>query len=297
VGAKTRAARLVGLLPITVLLQLAWLAPSYAANAGLARQPDAPTQLPTSSLQVRDVTFVSGDLELRGLIVAPDGDGPFPAILWNHGSERYPGTYFTTLAQPFVSAGYVVFMPFRRGQGTSPGPYINVQVASAPPSQRNQLQVQLLQDQLADQLAGLAYLQTQPFVDTKQISVMGGSYGGIQTLLGAAANPGYVAAVDCSGAAESWQSNPLLQSMLEATAGKIEIPVFLLAAQNDYDLTPEHVLGPLLQAQGNPAVVKVYPPFGTGAFGQAGHNMCFIGSSVWANDAISFITNGSVPAD
>jgi len=238
--------------------------------------------------------FPSGDLGLHGLIVRPDGDGPFPAILWNHGSGKYPGVYFAALAQPFVSAGYVVFMPFRRGQGTSPGPYINNQVAATPPSERNQVQVQLLENQLADQLAGLAYLKGQPFVDDTRISVMGGSYGGIQTLLGAAANPGYVAAVDCSGAAEAWASNPLLQNMLEATVGKITIPVFLLAAQNDYDLTPQKVLGPLLQAHGNPAVVKVYPPFGTGAIGQAGHDMCFSGSSVWAGDAISFITGGSV---
>ena len=60
-----------------------------------------------------------------------------------------------------------------------------------------------------------------------------------------------IAAVDCSGAAESWGPNPRLQSMLEASVAKITIPVFLLAAQNDYDLTPENVLGPLLQAQGN----------------------------------------------
>jgi hypothetical protein len=38
----------------------------------------------------------------------------------------------------------------------------------------------------------------------------------------------------------------------------------------------------------------VYPPFGTGAIGQAGHDMCFSGSSVWAGDAISFVTGGSV---
>ena len=199
--------------------------------------------------------------------------------------------YFATLAAPFVAAGYVVFMPFRRGQGTSPGPYIQDQIAAAPPSQRNQLQVQLLQDQLADQLAGMAYLQSQPFVDTTQIAVMGGSYGGIQTLLGAAANPGYTAAVDCSGAAESW-NNPALQNLLETTVATITIPVFFLAAQNDYNLAPENTLGPLLQAQGVPTQTTIYPPFGTGAVGQEGHNMCFIGSSVWASDAITFISGG-----
>jgi len=61
--------------------------------------------------------------------------------------------------------------------------------------------VTLLEDQVAHQLAGLAYLQSQPFVDTTRITVMGGSFGGIQTLLGAEANPGYGIR-----AANSWMS-------------------------------------------------------------------------------------------
>ena len=38
----------------------------------------------------------------------------------------------------------------------------------------------------------------------------------------------------------------------------------------------------------DPAVFKEYPPFGTGAIGEEGHNMCFTRSAVWAGDAISF---------
>src|SRR5579859_7702194 len=151
-----------------------------------------PGQLPTA----QEVTFPSGDLLLHGRLFVPDGPGPFPAILWNHGSERYPGPYLPALARPFVAAGYVFFAPFRRGQGTSPGPYIVDQVQAAPPAQRNALTVHLLEtEQLDDQLAGFAYLQSLPTVDAARIAVMGGSYGGIQALLGAEANPGYVAAV------------------------------------------------------------------------------------------------------
>jgi dienelactone hydrolase len=272
-------------------VMLAAAAPPAAAHnvfsASRFGQADTPPPTP-----IQEVVFPAGSLDLHGVLVKPRGDGPFPSILWNHGSEKYPGGYFAALARPFLAAGYVVFMPFRRGHGTSPGPYIVDQLAAAPRAERNRLQVQLLEDQVADQLAGLAYLQTQPFVDATRISVMGGSYGGIQTLLGAAANPGYVAAVDCSGAAQSWASNPLLQTTLESTLGTISIPIFLLAAENDYDLTPESVLGGLLEAQGGLGMVQIYPAFGTGAIGQEGHNMCFLGSSVWASDAIAFMTGG-----
>ena len=37
------------------------------------------------------ITFTSGDLALKGFIWKPEGPGPFPAIVWNHGSEKLPG--------------------------------------------------------------------------------------------------------------------------------------------------------------------------------------------------------------
>ena len=42
--------------------------------------------------QAELVGFKSGDLELKGYLWKPLGDGPFPAVLWNHGSEKNPGT-------------------------------------------------------------------------------------------------------------------------------------------------------------------------------------------------------------
>jgi hypothetical protein len=48
-----------------------------------------------------EVTFPSGNLVLHGFIYKPEGKGPFPAVLWNHGSERRPG-WLPELA-PFFS--------------------------------------------------------------------------------------------------------------------------------------------------------------------------------------------------
>src|SRR5215470_13127825 len=50
------------------------------------------------------VTFKSGNLTLVGYLFKPDGDGPFPALIWNHGSEQDPasGMQFDTVAQIFV---------------------------------------------------------------------------------------------------------------------------------------------------------------------------------------------------
>src|SRR4051794_15159355 len=36
------------------------------------------------------VSFPSNGLSLRGWLYKPQGDGPLPAVIWNHGSERDP---------------------------------------------------------------------------------------------------------------------------------------------------------------------------------------------------------------
>src|SRR4029079_2306598 len=89
------------------------------------------------------ITFKSGDLELKGFIWKPEGRGPFPAILWNHGSEKKPGTV-PTVAQYFDSRVSVLFVPHGRCQGLSPGPYIMDQLhAAVSQMQRSQMLVAL----------------------------------------------------------------------------------------------------------------------------------------------------------
>jgi carboxymethylenebutenolidase len=65
------------------------------------------------------ITFTSGDLTLTGFIWKPEGPGPFPAILWNHGSEKLPSSG-GSVATYFYSRGYVFLVPHRRGHGQSP---------------------------------------------------------------------------------------------------------------------------------------------------------------------------------
>jgi poly(3-hydroxybutyrate) depolymerase len=51
---------------------------ALAAGSALAAPPE-------------EVAFPSGALELHGFVHKPEGSGPFPAILYNHGSEEKPG--------------------------------------------------------------------------------------------------------------------------------------------------------------------------------------------------------------
>jgi carboxymethylenebutenolidase len=233
------------------------------------------------------IGFRSGDLELKGFIWKPSGDGPFPALLWNHGSEKSPGPV-DSVAPFFVRKGYVFFVPHRRGQGRSPGPYIMDEIRKAGPRrERGRIDVDLHETHLDDQLAALHYLQALPYVDKNRMAVMGCSFGGIQTMLAAERGPGYRAAVNFSGAAETWRGSSALRSRLTAAARKAKIPVFFLQAENDHDLTPNRVLSEEVRISGQPVGAKVYPPFGSGP--AEGHSFCVRGTEIWGPDVLKFV--------
>jgi carboxymethylenebutenolidase len=232
------------------------------------------------------IGFKSGNLELKGFVWRPSGDGPFPALLWNHGSEKSPGSV-DSVAPYFVSKGYAFFVPHRRGQGRSPGPYIMDELNALSRDERSRRLVELHEIQLQDQLAGLEYLQNLTFIDRNRIAVMGFSFGGIQTMLAVERGPGYRVAVNCSGAAETWKGSSALRSRLIAAASKATVPVFFLQTENDYDLTPNRILSEEVRKAGKPVEAKVYPAFGSGP--REGHSFCVRGTETWGPDVLKFI--------
>jgi dienelactone hydrolase len=144
--------------------------------------------------------------------------------------------------------------------------------------------------QLDDQLAGPTYLEGLPYVDKNRVAVVGCSYGGLQTLMGAASGAGYKAAVVLSPGAESWEGNPLLQEALIKKVSDINISVFIIHPAQDASLAPGYALGPQFQQLGKPYRLKIFPPFGTAV------QHCFGGGDtpgveVWGADALTFLGN------
>ena len=271
-------------------LARAWALASLIAVASSLLAP-ATAQTQSATLSKERVTFKSGGLTLVGFLFKPAGAGPFPALVWNHGSERSPGTMrqFDAVAAIFVPAGYVVFAPMRRGHGDSEGPYIMDQLRRGRDSHASgSLAVRLLEgEHLDDQLAGQAYVERLPYVDPQRLVVAGCSFGGIQTLLAAERGAGYRAAVAISPGALSWNGNAPLRERLVAAVRKAEIPVFLIQPPKDASLEPSRVLGAELERRGKPNAVKVYAP--DMPEDEQGH--CFGGARgmhVWAQDVLSF---------
>ena len=233
------------------------------------------------------VSFASGDRELRGFLFKPAGRGPFPAVLYNHGSEKLPGSK-PEIGNFFAANGYVLFVPHRRGHGRSPGGYIMDALRNAPSSVRGQMMVSLLEQQNQDVVAAAEFLKTLSYVDAKRIAVAGCSFGGIQTLLSAEKELGLRVAVPFAAGANTWRNNPEIQSRLIAAAKQATVPVFLIQAENDSDLSSTRVLSKELEAAGKAHKAVIYPPYGTTA--AEGHGgFCFRGTEVWGQDVLAYL--------
>lgn len=75
-----------------------------------------------------EVSFSNGTVQLKGVLYKPEGPGPFPVLLFNHGSApgMLNGQAFERLGPLFVQHEWAFFAPYRRGQGlsASAGPYV-----------------------------------------------------------------------------------------------------------------------------------------------------------------------------
>lgn len=235
------------------------------------------------------VAFTSGKLELRGFVFKPAGNGPFPAVLYNHGSEKLPGSK-PEIGNFFAANGYVLFVPHRRGQGRSPGHYIMDELSGVSRMARGPRMVQLLDHQSQDVVAALDFLKKLPYVDPDRIAVAGCSFGGIQTLLAAEKDIGLRAAVAFAAAAMTWSGSTDIQARLIEAARRATVPVFLIQAENDYDLSPTQVLSKEMGQAGKSHKATVYPSYGTtNAEGHGG--FCFKGTDVWGKDVLSFLAS------
>jgi dipeptidyl aminopeptidase/acylaminoacyl peptidase len=139
---------------------------------------------------------------------------------------------------------------------------------------------------LDDQLAGLAWLRKQSFVQPNRIAVAGNSFGGIETVLGVERG-GYCAGIDSAGGAQSWAQAPELQSLMTRAVRNAKAPIFFFQAANDFDLSPSKTLSAEMNKANKTYKLKIYPAYGDSP--GDGHTLGYFGSDVWADDVFRFL--------
>ena len=258
---------------------------------------------PPQSVSPEIVEFSSGNLHLKGYLWKPPGRGPFPAILFNHGSGG-PDAMHTSgmsmaqaaeaLAPVFLKHGYGFFYPCRRGHGLSAdqGEFIQdalkKQESGGGTEARQKLQFALMAGpHLDDTLAALSFLKTVPGIDAQKIAVVGHSFGGQLALLDAESDSSLRSVVTFGAAANSWDKSPELRHRLLATVNEAKMPIMLVHAANDYATTAGRDLAAELDRLHKPHVLKIYPPVGTTA--DDGHNAVYSSISIWEGDVFDFL--------
>src|SRR5262245_50084801 len=71
-----------------------------------------------------DVLYPSGALRIQAYLYKPDGEGPFPVVIYNHGSRaghERDSRPFEHIGALLTHARYAVLVPERRGYGRSDG--------------------------------------------------------------------------------------------------------------------------------------------------------------------------------
>ena len=249
------------------------------------------------------VVVPSGKLRLRAFLWKPSGPGPFPAVLFCHGSggadaDHTAGLPITEaaekLAPMFLKHGYAFLYLFRRGQGLSDdqAPFMQEilqrEEATKGKEARQHLQVVLATtDHLDDVLAALSFLKAAPAIDTKRIAIAGHSFGGQLTLLATERDKTVRAAVTFAAAANSWERSSELRDRLLAAADNGTAPIMLIQAANDYSTAPSYALADELKRRHKPHLLKIYPPVGQTS--EEGHNFLYLAMPQWEHDVFGFL--------
>jgi dienelactone hydrolase len=163
-----------------LLLLLAVLLQPAAAWAD--EDPANPVLVPPAPIH-EQVLHLSGDpdrpVDLIVTLFQPEGQGPFPLAVLNHGANgkrEKPASMarqrYTFLAYYFLSRGYAVALPMMRGYGGSGGRQANYHCDLAA----------LAMDNGRDIEAVIAGLATVPQIDASRVVVAGQSFGGWNTL-------------------------------------------------------------------------------------------------------------------
>ena len=255
------------------------------------------------SIAPETVVVPSGKLRLKAFLWKPSGPGPFPAVLFCHGSGGADAAHTAELsiteaaeklAPLFLKHCYAFLYLFRRGQGLSAdeGPFLQDilkrEEATKGKEARQHLQFVLATtDHLDDVTAALSFLKTVPEVDAKRIAIAGHSFGGQLTLLVAERDHTIRAAVAFAVAASSWERSSELRDRLLVAADKATAPIMLIQAGNDYSIAPSYALADELERLHKPHLLKIYPPVGKTS--DDGHNFLYLAIPKWESDVFGFL--------
>ena len=271
-----------------------WLALGICAISTAWAQPaDLDAALNES---VRLITKKTGlfSTQLETTLYKPDGDGPFPVAVINHG--KAPGdTRFQSRWRPglaaryFLQRGYAVVVPMRQGFSKSTGSYIG---GGCNVESNGRVQAEDVQ-------AVLDYLATEPWADVSRVVVLGQSHGGWTTLAyGTKPAAGVKGLINFAGGLRQ-ESCVNWAGVLATAAGsygkQTELPSLWFYGDNDsyFDPPTFQAMFDKYQAAGGHAKLVAFGKFGSDAHAMFGARN---GAAIWQPEVTRFLASIGLPS-
>lgn len=237
-------------------------------------------------------------------VLRPRGEGPFGAVVLNHGApldaharnHESPALLVHTAAA-FAQRGYVVVMPLRRGFGATGGPFAeDPGNCSDADFRRGEAAA------AADVLAAYEFARRLPYVDPQRMILAGQSAGGVAALSAASQSPQGLRAVLAFSAGRG--ADPLnsgvpcaadrLAEVFETIGRSLKAPALVYYAQNDLFFGPQTSRAWFARLKAGGAAVEyvLHPPYGTNGhyvFTDAG------GAEAWLPTVERFLSRHGIP--
>ena len=208
-------------------------------------------------------------LTLEATLYRPSGPGPFPLVVLSHGTSRDPQqrlggrVRYDAQSWKFVSLGFAVVIPMRRGYGHSEGDYAEVEGLCA---NSNFYEAGL--ESARDLRATVEYVSALPGIDPQRLVLAGHSSGGFASLVLAGQGlPGVRGVINFGGGRGSTERlNCSPDKLIEACAlaGRTtRVPTLWIYSQNDSYFPPrlaQEMSAAFRQAGGQVEFVML-PPF------------------------------------
>jgi dienelactone hydrolase len=245
------------------------------------------------------VEFVKNDkfipVSLQVTVFQPQGPGPFPVVLLNHGkSPGNPHLQGRNRAIPavreFLKRGYAVVAPMRQGfagsGGAAVGEGCNIEGNG--------------QAQAEDVVAIVRWLHTQAWADTTRMMMTGQSHGGLTTLAySQAPDPGFKLFVNFAGGLKyvtGCQWELALRDAYGSYGKKSKTPSIWFYGEND-SYFPPPVIAPAFKAfadAGGNGEMVAYGPFGVDAHAMFGS---VDGLDIWLDKVLVKMKDAGLPVD
>ena len=230
--------------------------------------------------------------ETRKVVITqykPDGDGPFPIVIINHGrsttDRANPGHFsYAPQANFFLQRGFAVFVPTRIGYGQMGTDFDPENSGSC----NNRNYAVTSEAASTEILATLDYARQLPYADPNKAIIAGESVGGYATTASAAKNPpGLIAAINFAGGAGGDPAThpgvpcqgERLEQMYARFGATTKVPMLWLYAENDLFFNPAYSQAwhAAFVKAGGKAEFHLVPPFE-----KNGHRLFVHGIQVWS---------------